>query len=220
MIQKMPTVRHIIVCEGESEWVYLQRLQAFLDEQEVPSGTFEAPLRFINSERALAKTGSFGKIKSAYIKTRKANRRTPSIQIWVDFDLYHRNDNRCAEHYAGKAKGIPDFLFSFHNFEDFLALHYKGQPLEYWLRCGSPTGRNHFYKPLHSRDYVLEIEKIIPGYRKGQLPADFISWESLNNLKTNLTHEPKSNPHKLKDVHSFAGFLIKQIERAYPEALK
>jgi len=29
----MTIKRHLIVCEGESEWSYLQRLQSFLDGQ-------------------------------------------------------------------------------------------------------------------------------------------------------------------------------------------
>ena len=64
----MPTVRHIIVCEGESEWAYLQRLQGFLEDQEVPAGTFESPLHFIGPVSAIAKNGSFGKIKADYLR--------------------------------------------------------------------------------------------------------------------------------------------------------
>jgi len=87
----MSTTRHIIVCEGESESTYLQRLQGFLDDQELPPGTFNTSLQFIVPERVIVKSGSFGKIKSRYNKTRKQNKNT-SIQIWADFDLYHRND--------------------------------------------------------------------------------------------------------------------------------
>ena len=128
----MPTTRHIIVCEGESEWAYLQRLQGFLDDQELAPNTFETPLRFVSPERAIAKGGTFGKLKSHYSKTRKSNSKA-SIQIWADFDLYHRNDKNCADNYAAKTAGIPDFLFSFHNFEDFFALHFDGPELAQWL---------------------------------------------------------------------------------------
>jgi len=215
----MPITRHIIVCEGESEWAYLQRLQAFLDDQEVPPGAFEAPLRFIGPEHAIAKTGSFGKIKSTYNKTRTANRGR-SIQVWADFDLYHRNDYHCAENYAAKTAGIPDFFFSFHNFEDFFALHFADETLAKWLKFGGLSGYCHFSTPLHSAGYLPEIKRIFPDYAKGGLPADFVSWASLRNLKANLGLQPSDfNPHNLQGIRSFAAFLIEQIERAYPGLL-
>lgn len=215
----MPATRHIIVCEGESEWAYLQRLQAFLDSQQLPPDTFETPLKFIVPERVIVKNGSFGKMKSRYNKTRKENKNTTSVQIWADFDLYHRNDKKCAELYAAKTAGIPDFLFSFHNFEDFYALHFNGRELAEWLQYGSPAGRRHFTAPLHARDYVPEIKRIFPGYKKAELPADFVSWAALKNLNANLRLQPKSNPHSLQGIQSFAEFLISEIERAYPGSL-
>jgi hypothetical protein len=215
----MPTTRHIIVCEGESEWAYLKRLQGFLDDQELPPDTFETPLHFIAPERVIAKGGSFGKLRSLYNQTRTQNRGF-SIQIWADFDLYHRNDRHCATQYAAKSAGIPDFLFSFHNFEDFFALHFDGGELDEWLRFGGPAGQRHFTTPLHAQGYLPEIKRIFPDYAKGGLPADFVSWASLRNLKSNLTHQPSaSNPHNLQGLRSFAEFLIREIERAYPGKL-
>jgi len=211
----MPTVRYIIVCEGESEWAYLQRLQAFLDDQELPPHTFETPLRFIVPKRVIVKSGSFGKMKSRYNETRRESRKS-SIEIWADFDLYHRNDKSCAQHYAAKPSGIPDFLFSYHNFEDFFTLHFDGSTLQDWLRYGGPSGRQHFTAPLHACDYGPEIERIFPGYKKGSLPADFVSWDSLRNVKANLGHKPSSNPHNLQGIRSFAEFIVREIERAYP----
>ncbi|MEI6338582.1 MAG: hypothetical protein WCQ57_08385 [Verrucomicrobiota bacterium] len=212
----MPTTRHIIVCEGESEWAYLQNLQRFLDSQPLPPETFATPLIFISPVSAVAKTGSFGKIKNTYNRTRTDNRTSRSIQIWADFDLYHRNDYKCAEHYAAKTAGIPDFLFSFHNFEDFFALHFDGNAFQEWLHFGGSSGQNHFQTPLHSDGYLPEIKRIFPGYYKGQLPTGFVSWASLRNLKTNLGHQPTSNPHILQGIRSFAEFLIREIEIVYP----
>jgi hypothetical protein len=212
----MSCIRYIIVCEGESEWAYLQRLQSFLEQQQPADGSFEPPLLFIVPERVIVKTGTFGKLKSRYNKMRKENKKM-SIEIWADFDLYHRNDNKCADNYAAKTDGIPDFLFSFHNFEDFFALHFDGGELDEWLRFGGPSGQRHFTTPLHARDYVPQIERIFPGYAKGGLPADFISWASLKNLKANLAHQPsEANPHNLRGIRSFAEFLIQQIEQVYP----
>lgn len=212
----MPCTRHIIVCEGESEWAYLQRLQSFLDDQPSPMGGFEPPLRFVVPERMVVETGSFGKLKSRYNHTRKTNNKY-SIKVWTDFDLYHRNDLKCAELYAAKTAGIPDFHFSFHNFEDFYALHWDGPRFEEWLRFGN---QGHFSMPLHARDYLPQIKRIFPEYRKGELPTDFISWVSLNNLKANLARQPSSNPHHLQGIPSFGAFLIGEMERAYPDVLR
>jgi hypothetical protein len=212
----MPCTRHIIVCEGESEWAYLQRLQSFLDQQPLADGTFEPPLRFIAPERVIVKNGTFGKLKSRYNKTRRENKKA-SIQIWGDFDLYHRNDTSCADHYAQKTPGIPDFLFSFHNFEDFFALHWEGESFQAWLSFGN---KGHFTTPLHSDGYLPEIKKIFPDYSKGELPADFITWNSLKNLKLNKVHQPTSNPHDLQGLGKFADFLIGEIGKAYPGVLQ
>ena len=158
----MPCTRHIIVCEGESEWTYLRRLQSFLEKEPQTDGLFEPPLQLIAPTQAIAKGGSFSTLKKQFSATRKANKKS-SIQIWADFDLYHRNDQSCATKYALKTAGIPDFLFSYHNFEDFFALHWDGQPLADWLHFGSSARRNHFTAPLHARDYLPEIENIFPA---------------------------------------------------------
>jgi hypothetical protein len=209
-------VRHIIVCEGKSEWAYLQRLQSFLDAQPLPNGSFDPPLILIGPTQAVVKTGTFGKLKSRFNTTRKQNRQS-SIQIWADFDLYHRNDKNCADHYKHKPKGIPDILFSFHNFEDFLALHWDENRFQDWLRFGN---QGHFTMPLHAEDYLPEIQRIFPGYKKGDLPVDFITWDALNNLKRNLSHQPTSNPNNLQGLRGFADFLIAEIERAIPGFLQ
>ena len=211
----MCCARYIIVCEGESEWAYLQRLQSFLEQQQPADGSFEPPLLFIVPERVIVKTGTFGKLKSRYSKMRKENKKT-AIEILADFDLYNRNDKKCADHYAAKTAGIPDFLFSFHNFEDFFALHFDGIELAEWLRFGNS---GHFTTPLHAAGYLPEIKRVFPDYGKGRLPADFVSWASLRNLKANLSHQPASNPQNLQGIRSFADFLITEIERAYPGSL-
>ena len=211
----MSCIRYIIVCEGESEWAYLQRLQSFLEQQQPADGSFEPPLLFIVPERVIVKTGTFGKLKSRYSKMRKENKKT-AIEILADFDLYNRNDKKCADHYAAKTAGIPDFLFSFHNFEDFFALHFDGIELAEWLRFGNS---GHFTTPLHAAGYLPEIKRVFPDYGKGRLPADFVSWASLRNLKANLSHQPASNPQNLQGIRSFADFLITEIERAYPGSL-
>ena len=98
-------------------------------------------------------------------------------------------------------------------------MHFDGVSLEQWIKYGSPAGRSHFTAPLHACDYEPEIKSIFPEYKKGSLPADFVSWASLRNLKANFNHQPTSNPHSLQGIYSFAEFLIREIEKAYPGAL-
>jgi len=73
-----------------------------------------------------------------------------------------------------------------------------------WLRFGSG---GHFDTPLHAEGYLPEIKRIFPGYDKGDLPVDFITWDSLKNLKRNKPHQPRSNPCNLQGLGCFADFL-------------
>lgn len=212
----MPCTRHLIICEGESERAYLQRLQAFFDQQPLPSGSFEPPLRIFAPQNAIAQSGKFSALTKCYRAVRKENKKAPSIRIWTDFDLYHRNDHECATHYRSKRSTVPDFLFSFHNFEDFLALHLADEPFSRWLEF---CRRGHFANPLHSPDYHRKFEPILPVYRKGGLPPDFITWRSLANLQRHRIHQPLPNPAPFDGIDCFADFLIAEIERAYPGRL-
>jgi len=208
--------RHIIVCEGESEWAYLQRFQSFLEKQPLDEGAFEPRLLLIAPVRAVSKSGRFSKLEKHYRNARQENKRA-SIKIWADFDLFHRNDGQCADLYKVKCTGIPDFHFSFLNFEDFLALHLDDGQFQEWLQFGR---QRHFTTPLHSQVYLPEFLKILPDYRKGDLPVEFICWNSLKNLKRNKAMRPTSNPHNLQQIRCFADFLIGEIETAYPGALQ
>jgi hypothetical protein len=136
-----------------------------------------------------------------------------TIGIWADFDLYHRNYNNLATQYEGKPAGIPDFLFSFHNFEDFIALHLDDEWFEEWLRFGR---QGHFREPLHSCDYIPEFRRICPDYKKADVPVDFISWDSLRNLKRHLPEQPITNPWNWQGLSGFADFLVHELEAAYP----
>lgn len=131
----MLPLRYLIVCEGESERAYVQGMQRFLDQQALPDGLFETPLRLISPEQAVAKGGSFAALRRQHARLRRSNRGV-SIQIWADYALYHRNHQGCAVHYRNKPADLPGFLFSFHNFEDFLALHWDRDRLERWRSFG------------------------------------------------------------------------------------
>lgn len=210
----------IMVCEGRSEFAYLQRLQSFLDDQ---TQGWNVPLRFI-PQVAVGADGSeqgggfYNNVVGCYKAQRRSNPRS-LIEIWVDHDIYFRQNSaperRNIARYMGKPEGIPAFVFSFHNFEDFLALHLDDAALQRWHAAFDPA---HVATPLHSVDYLPLYEAILPGYRKGDLSPDFITRESLTRLKANLASPLVPEPAESR-FRSFARFLITQIDAAFPDLL-
>lgn len=156
-----------------------------------------------------------GKVISGYKKQRRKNKRT-KIEIWVDYDIYQRNDNDCMDQYRLKARGIPDFRFSYHNFEDFLVLHMEDEKVRKWSESVRLSG--HLTTPLHSKEYAEIFECIVTGYKKGDLSPDFISKESLLRFKQNIQNPIIPAPVEVC-FGNFATFLIDQIDEAYPGLL-
>ena len=127
---------YIVVCEGESEANYLTLLNRLLkDKLPLPPQLMGRPLRFnlpILREVSTDKksqyagkcvgNGQFTNMQKAYRKEAKENKGADII-VWADWDLYARNDHDCLDNYMNKKSGIPDFCFSFQNFEDFWAMH-------------------------------------------------------------------------------------------------
>lgn len=217
--------RYVIVCEGKSEWTYLQRLKGFLDDQAVDQGAYLPALQLIGPYNAVAKGGRFGTLKQQYKATCKTERNKAGfIRIWADFDLYLRNDKNNATAYKSKgASGIPHFHFSFHNFEDFYALHLDDASFQRWIAFGqqSRSGRqSHFAWPFHSEEYLQEFRRIVPDYRKGEIPSDFVSWTSLNNLRRNKSSCPKGAIlTSLPGAGCFAEFLTEKLCNSYPKEM-
>lgn len=210
----MATVRYNVVCEGTSEQTYIQQLQGFIEKLPSPDGVFMAPLIFNAPNRDyIANGGQIGAIKKAYLRVRKKNPRSPVV-VWADFDLYHRNESGCSIAYSNKGRSMPDFHFSYHSFEDFLALHLERELLNEWYTWGA---RSHFNNPQASDDCASLICKLIPDYKKGTLPTCFITKERLRNLKANLSFQPQSNPHNVQNIGKFADFLVGQLELHHPE---
>jgi hypothetical protein len=94
----------IIVCEGPSEKAYIQELNRYLEEEDIP-------LHFIPRS---SNGGQYSPVVKKYREVRKDNR-TARIRIWVDWDRYRRNDNADMDNYRKKSNDIPDFLFSYMN---------------------------------------------------------------------------------------------------------
>lgn len=174
MVKRVKTI--IVVCEGASENAYIQELNRFLDEN-------KQPFRFIAKP---SNGGMFSHVIRKYNEIRRDNSRT-EVLIWVDWDRYCRNDNGDKDNYDRKAKGIPDFLFSYHNFEDFLVMHFDRSIVDEWVV--SCISRDHFKNPSHSKEYEKAFNALIKdAYIKGELPIEINS----NTLKHLREHQNDS----------------------------
>ena len=148
----------IIVCEGESEVAYVQELNRLFREMEISS----------TLHPVCVGTGFFSNVVAVYRTVRRNNPRTP-VLVWVDWDVYARNERQCQDAYFRKGKGIPSFCFSRQNFEDFLATHLSEDKLARWLEVC--RGNGHLKTPLHSEQYFpLFKEALFPQYSKGDIP--------------------------------------------------
>lgn len=188
MINKFTPI--IVLCEGVSEFNYIQNLNRILCNPYTGSAAFKPYT--IN-------TGRFSQIRQKFNQVKKDNKNC-CVQIWVDKDLY-TNDSEFKKLYLNKGK-MPDFLFSIMNFEDFLMLHCDKNILYSWQEiCCS---NNHFSSPMPSRVYCKELQKFFPGYQKGCLPFD-ITGDTLSILFENLKDD------NIKIKNDFAVFLEKLI---------
>lgn len=215
-------MRILIICEGASECNYLLHLQRFLRELPPPKG-MSMPLVLIGLPKQRdpltlrpkgVGTGEFGKVVRAYKNELRQNR-SARFLIWVDDDLYVRNDQACGTHYNGKSGGIPDFSFSVHNFEDFLALHFPDEQFASWKTEFGSTG--HFQSPLHGSEYAVHFQNILPKYKKGDLPIGFVSLDSLNNMIRHLRQLPPMARGCVTRVRTFAEDLTEILVHAYPD---
>jgi len=198
----------IIICEGDSEVAYIKQLQSFLDKE-------AAGIRQLVFVPKNAASGHFTSICKMLKEIRKKNRNHKNVQIWVDYDLYHpqRPKNK-RQNYLDRPQGVPAFHFSFHNFEDFLILHYPLDTVRKWVSVFENTG--HFTQPLHHETYKPHFSTIFPDYRKGLLPVQFVNAVTLGHLKRNLLGRiipPSDEP----DFQDFAKLLLSELEAAYPE---
>ena len=204
----------IVICEGASEATYLQRLNSFLANQPYPDEWYDVPIRFvIKPSKEGVGTGAYKRVEQALRKEIKAN---PTFEkwVWVDADLYVRNDKGARDGYLKRPQTIPSFFFSVLNFEDFLALHLDDDKFAAWIQIMSSAG--HFRTPLHSDDYETLFKQILPHYRKAELPVDFITLESLGNLKRHLSQMPTIDNHGLPIDRTFAAAIVAEINHWYP----
>ena len=164
-----PKRPYIIICEGNSEYAYIQKLNRFLSENNYD---FTLIAKIVG-------TGHYKEVQRKYRNERKNNPKLP-IEIWVDKDTYVRNDEGDKDNYKKKPSKIPDFLFSMMNFEDFLALHTDKKTLENWFQICSR--KKHHLSPMKETEYLpLVKEHLFSNYSKGDIPFDITS-ERLEQL--------------------------------------
>ena len=230
MINMPLPLKYRLICEGPSEWSYVQRLKSFLvGKMPLMEDGFTPRLDFyptVTNDKIGG--GSFCLVKRTYRKICPQNRHLP-LRIWVDCDIYIRNSNKnesaCAAGYAKKGT-IPDFNFMVMNFEDFLAMHFPDDLFASWMK--TLDNAHHFNVPLHSKEYALKFAPLWKAYcdasgvnaiyTKGSLPEDFVTIESLHNM---IRHCGNSRLSQLFSTHSpasaFPEFLSSVLKDAYPE---
>lgn len=225
-------LKYCLICEGMSEWTYVQRLKALLSGRlPLMEDGFTPRLDFyphITNDKIGG--GSFVLVKRTYRKLRPQNKRLP-LRIWVDCDIYIRNDTEKeranATGYAARGN-MPEFNFMVMNFEDFVAMHFNDDVFEVW-KC-KMKGVGHFSVPLHSAEYKPHFEEIWQrhmasstavyktSYTKGSLPEDFVTVESLKNMIRHCNDEMlKSQFSAYAPAGAFPMFLADRLKEAYPE---
>lgn len=196
-----------VVCEGKSERNYLAALNRLLRDSDIGiTLVYPKP-----GKKEPKDGGGHFKIVQRKYKEYVRNNRHVHPWIWVDWDLYCRNDQDCMKLYQTRAKGIPDFLFSIHNFEDFLVLHNSTNRVHDWLKVCRE--HNHFNSPMHSSEYMPLFKMQFPEYKKGRLP-DSLAMLTNEHIENALIHSlDTSIPLRCDFIEKLAGF----IANRYPE---
>ena len=179
---------YLIICEGDSEFAYIQELNRFLNEQGFP-------IVFIAHN---AGGGGFKILRQVCraLKTRRNGR----TFIMADKDIYHRDDNGNGSMYEKEKDTVPPFLFQTWNFEDFLLMHCPAGVISVWRVEAERSG--HKAVPLHGSDYMpifsvfcednkTALNFMFP-YEKGDIPFT-LTKQHIDQLLTNNTQD--SFPH-------------------------
>lgn len=194
-----------VVCEGLSDEKYLQWLSSFFNSNNIP---------LVLKPYSIG-TGNFLAVKAKYKEVFKAASRDhskPEVIVWVDKDIYIRNEGRNGTKYENK-RSLPDFKFSYMNYEDFLTLH-NNEQLKRWTEIC--RGRHHFSSPMQSDEYLrLFKEHIFQAYQKGTLPEEFVRLDDSEKailIRTMLTNNKEAEASGSGVIHcDFASCLAKWL---------
>lgn len=183
----------IIVCEGVSEVAYIHELNRLVCRKDY--GYAMVPFHPV-----CAFSGHFGPLKKAF-KTAQASNRGNSVSIWADYDTYLRNDLRDGSQYQTR-QGLPDFLFSVMNFEDFLMMHCEPAVLDEWQSICQ--AHHHFSTPMHAEEYEPLVRQFWPDYKKGELPfvltRQRLEWLFQNIDRPNMLIKNDFGSHVKKEL--------------------
>lgn len=217
--------QYLVICEGVSECNCLLHLNRLMRALPPPEGCFRS-LEFVGLPKTLdaltlkrkgVGSGEFGKVVQAY-KGEYKRARSAKFLIWVDDDLYVRNDKSCGVNYERRPAGIPAFSFSTHNFEDYLALHLSDELFELWKSTCSAN--DHFSSPLYGADYERCFRLVLPDYKKGELPDDFLSLDALQNMVRHQQKLPAMATGPINRSRTFAADLAAILATAYPDVFR
>lgn len=219
----------IVVCEGKSDVSYLNALQRFVENDiPLPLGEDDPLLRFVPYPELLGTcTGAYDKIVEAYYEAKEVFA-PDSVEIWVDADIYIRNEALNADptkfngtEYQNRPKDIPMFLFSYHNFEDFIALHCDDKTFGLWKSnvlqaLGTDSGKSHHDHPLTRAEHAPLFQKVLPHYSKRKTPFT-LSVERLANLRRHLQDpEVQDMTSFLQPGRAFGERLLQLFDKYYP----
>lgn len=168
--------RIFVLCEGESEKLYLQYLNIILQNQ------YDADLIIVS--RCFKGGGVYkaltSNLKRARNKLKEVEKKfgpNDFLYIWLDYDCFMRDYPENLEEFQNFVKSIKlgsefKILWNYMNFEDFLILHYDATKIAELQDKLYNTP--HFTCPLHSEEYLPVYCEIIPEYRKAKLPNDLV----------------------------------------------
>lgn len=219
----------IVVCEGKSDVAYLNALQRFV-ENDIPlrPGQDDPLLRFVPYPELLGTcTGAYDKIVEAYHEAVEMFA-PDSVEIWVDADIYIRNEALNADpnkfngtEYQSRPGDIPVFHFSYHNFEDFIALHCDDKTFGVWKSVvlnghNAETGKSHHDHPLSRAEHAPLFQKVLPHYSKRKTPFA-LSIAHLANLRRHLSDPDVQTMFPLLQPGSaFGEHLLQLFDECYP----
>lgn len=186
-----------VICEGKSECNYLQAINRLLRD---------AGIGLVLKAQD-AGGGMYKIVEKAYRRCVKDERHTVAW-VWVDSDLYKRNDKGCMTAYNNKPKGIPDFLFSVYNFEDFLILHMPDNIVANWI---SICAGNHLLTPLHSDQYTPKLVQFFPDYKKGSLPSELSNLSEKHVEQAILHSRDTGIPFSCNFIETLAQYIMKEF---------
>lgn len=188
---------YIVLCEGSSEYAYIQILNRILDEHNI-SIVLKAVILGNGHFKTVKK-----KVEAYNYKERK------KLKIWIDEDIYKRNEQQNYTKYLKYKSKMPDFLFTQYNFEDFLIMHLDDKIITEWQE--KLIKRNHFNVPLISDEYIDLLKKnmtIFKDYQKGVIPDEIqITFESIKH-----SYEIHINSN-IKFKSNFLDFIHKNVIR-------